>query len=179
TGSAKALRDATGAEVLIHTLDTRISGNGERQVHCPGIPYAVLPGAWRVAADQLLEDADDVDGLRVLHTPGHTPGGISLFAEELGVLFPGDLFTQRGRYISRSVPFPGTNLASYHASMERISRLPFSVACLGHGRTLTERARETLEGAAAWYAESPRWRRLLQSVPGPLRLGLSTGYRYR
>jgi len=45
-------------------------------------------------ADVLLRDGDTVDEagihLKVLHTPGHTPGGICLYAESDGVAFVGD-----------------------------------------------------------------------------------------
>ena len=45
-------------------------------------------------ADYLVEEGDEIDRagikLRVIHTPGHTPGGICLYAEQEGVIFVGD-----------------------------------------------------------------------------------------
>ena len=45
-------------------------------------------------ADCLVEEGDEIDRagikLRVIHTPGHTPGGICLYAEQDGVVFVGD-----------------------------------------------------------------------------------------
>jgi glyoxylase-like metal-dependent hydrolase (beta-lactamase superfamily II) len=45
-------------------------------------------------ADCLVEEGDEIDlagiKLRVIHTPGHTPGGICLYAEQEGVIFVGD-----------------------------------------------------------------------------------------
>ncbi len=45
-------------------------------------------------ADVLLQDGDMVEEagikLKVLHTPGHTPGGICLYAESEGLVFAGD-----------------------------------------------------------------------------------------
>ena len=45
------------------------------------------------AVEQILEDGDVLPwcgGMEVIHTPGHTPGHISLFVREDGVLIPGD-----------------------------------------------------------------------------------------
>jgi glyoxylase-like metal-dependent hydrolase (beta-lactamase superfamily II) len=45
-------------------------------------------------ADQFLDEPQTVDfagvGLKVLHTPGHTPGGICLHSPDWGLLFCGD-----------------------------------------------------------------------------------------
>ncbi|WP_461866477.1 hypothetical protein [Thermococcus sp.] len=38
-----------------------------------------------------LEDGDEIAGLRVVHSPGHTPESIVLYAEELKAVFPEDL----------------------------------------------------------------------------------------
>jgi glyoxylase-like metal-dependent hydrolase (beta-lactamase superfamily II) len=48
-----------------------------------------------------LQDGDELDlgralVLRVLHTPGHTPGSISLYWEREGILFTGDSLQGRG-----------------------------------------------------------------------------------
>jgi glyoxylase-like metal-dependent hydrolase (beta-lactamase superfamily II) len=63
---------------------------------------------------QIIEEA----GLRlqVIHTPGHTPGGISLYSEIDGVLFTGDaLFNES---IGRT-DFPGGDHAELLASIQK------------------------------------------------------------
>jgi glyoxylase-like metal-dependent hydrolase (beta-lactamase superfamily II) len=59
-------------------------------------------------ADVLLEDGDTVREagvvLRVMHTPGHTPGGICLYAESEGIVFAGDTLFAAG--VGRT-DFPG------------------------------------------------------------------------
>jgi len=57
--------------------------------------YGKLKGSPR--ASRILKDSDEIEisdiKLRVIHTPGHTPGGISLYYD--GIVFTGDtLFAQ-------------------------------------------------------------------------------------
>ena len=54
-----------------------------------------------VSPDRQLQDGGELDlgralALRVLHTPGHTPGSISLYWEREGILFTGDSLQGRG-----------------------------------------------------------------------------------
>jgi glyoxylase-like metal-dependent hydrolase (beta-lactamase superfamily II) len=89
-GALKAVKQRTGAEMAVHTDDAK-SLRGLRgwlqSMLVPGLTYPVPP-----PPEQLLKDGDtiSVDGLslQVLHTPGHTPGGICLLGE--GVVFSGD-----------------------------------------------------------------------------------------
>lgn len=84
-GALVEVKEATGAEVTLHsddigTLQMRLSSQ------------AASP------TDRLLKDGDNLDigGLhfQVLHTPGHTPGGICLLGE--GVVFTGDTLFNLG-----------------------------------------------------------------------------------
>ncbi len=175
TGSAKALRQATGAHVLIHEGDVHSLVGNLALVRCHGVPSMIMPAPWRADVDGCLREGDTIAGLRVLYTPG----SVCLWREDDGILFTGDLITQRGRYVSRSMPFPGTDLRTYHESILRVSELPAQIACLGHGGPLLEDVPRVLRETGLWYAGSPRTRRWLQNLPGPLRPGLHPGYLYR
>jgi hydroxyacylglutathione hydrolase len=82
-GANKALTKATGAPVLMHGDDVKILGG-----------TGVLGGIFNKPPkpDRLLEDGDELElgdlTFKVFHTPGHTPGGISLYTP--GVVFVGD-----------------------------------------------------------------------------------------
>lgn len=75
--------------VYIHKLDAGMLTDPHANLSVlAGMTFVVEP------ADVLLEDGDTVDeaGIRfkAFHTPGHTPGGICLYAESDGVVFVGD-----------------------------------------------------------------------------------------
>lgn len=97
------LRDATGAQVLIHELDAEMLGDSMLNLsELMGFANEFKP------ADRTLNDGDIVEvgkvKLEVLHTPGHTRGGISLAAD--GAVFSGD--TLFNVSIGRT-DFPGGN----------------------------------------------------------------------
>jgi hydroxyacylglutathione hydrolase len=135
-GALKAVKEATGAEMAIHADDAK-SLRGLRgvlqSIIVPGLFYPLPP-----PPERLLRDGDslDVGGLHfeVLHTPGHTPGGICLLGE--GVVFSGDTLFNYG--IGRT-DLPG---GSYHRLVEsirsRLLALPDNtVVYPGHGPETT------------------------------------------
>src|SRR5580658_6632084 len=99
---------------------------------------------WRTAhdGDPEIEMADggrfevaDVQ-LEVIHTPGHTPGSVSLYCEGLGVVFTGDTLTARGPvpHEGAFTDFPG----QLTAIGERLLDLPSPTRVLpGHGEEST------------------------------------------
>lgn len=82
--AAPALAEATGAPILLHPDDLELW----RQTHPDRAPDAELTDG------QELEVAGTT--LKVLHTPGHAPGGICLYAPELATVFTGDTLFQGG-----------------------------------------------------------------------------------
>jgi len=87
-------------------------------------------------ADVLLKDGDIVDEaqikLMVLHTPGHTPGGISLYAQQDALVFSGDtLFADS---VGRT-DFPGGDMQQLVRSIKtKLFILPeATVVYSGHG----------------------------------------------
>ncbi len=89
-GADGRLREAFAGSVLaIHGLDSRLLADAHE--------HGVIFGARldrQPAPDRLLEDGTVLSAgslsLRVIHTPGHTQGGVCLFEEKEGLLFTGD-----------------------------------------------------------------------------------------
>lgn len=91
-GALKKVKEATGAELLIHADDAYFLQ--KRPLNAVfGFPYPDTP-----PPDRVLKDGDSIGigGLHflVLHTPGHSPGGICLLGE--GVVFSGDALFNYG-----------------------------------------------------------------------------------
>lgn len=83
------LKQRVGGKILIHRLD-------EEGLRDPNVNLAEYVGLGRVIvqADARLDDGDLIHvgnlEFKILHTPGHTKGGISIYSEEEKLLFSGD-----------------------------------------------------------------------------------------
>lgn len=116
------------AEQYAHSLDMLVQFMGVR-----------LPGELP-AIGGYLQDGQELKigttSFRVIHTPGHTPGGICFYCETEGVLFSGDTLFQGS--IGRT-DFPGGSMQIEIESVrERLLTLPDSVRVMtGHGPSTT------------------------------------------
>ncbi|QYK41353.1 MAG: MBL fold metallo-hydrolase [Paracoccaceae bacterium] len=90
--------------------------------------YTIAPAP----ATRLLWDGDVIDlgdrRFEVIHTPGHSPGGIALWEAATGILITGDIIYD-GELIEGESPL---EQAQYRTSLERLARLPVRVVHGGH-----------------------------------------------
>jgi glyoxylase-like metal-dependent hydrolase (beta-lactamase superfamily II) len=82
-------RHFAGIRVYIHKLDSELLSDAVGNLSfMTGLSMTADP------ADVALEEGDVIDQagikLKVVHTPGHTPGGICLYEKDDGVVFVGD-----------------------------------------------------------------------------------------
>jgi glyoxylase-like metal-dependent hydrolase (beta-lactamase superfamily II) len=98
-----------------------------------------------VIADILLGDGDTIGGFSVLHTPGHTPGCICLYAEKDRLLFSGDTVFADG-YFGR-YDFPGGSRAELGRSLERLAALDVEGLFAGHGEPTEENGSRVIAAA--------------------------------
>ncbi|RPI38553.1 MAG: MBL fold metallo-hydrolase [Methanoregulaceae archaeon] len=102
-GAAKAIRAVTGCSIAAHPAERRWIEDVELQNRERPVPgFATLVGG-PVQLDHELDDGDAIEpddtravDLQVLHTPGHSPGSISLWMESEGALFSGDAIPVTG-----------------------------------------------------------------------------------
>jgi glyoxylase-like metal-dependent hydrolase (beta-lactamase superfamily II) len=99
----------------------------------PPEPYAATIYAVKAApATRVVADGDVIDlgdrVFEVIHTPGHSPGGIALWEAATGVLFSGDIHYDGPLIEGES----DLEQAEYVASMERLLALPVRVVHGGH-----------------------------------------------
>jgi glyoxylase-like metal-dependent hydrolase (beta-lactamase superfamily II) len=120
--AAPELARRTGAPILLHPADTVLW----QQTHPRRKPD------WELVGDEVLTVAGTE--LQVLHTPGHTPGAVCLYAPDLGVVFSGDtLFAGGPGATGRSYSDFPTIIGSIR---DRLLTLPpDTVVHTGHGGT--------------------------------------------
>lgn len=161
-GSLAALKAATPARVIAHPADAPyINGRLPRLFPAPlRCLMRVLPplrSLWTpapAAVDKLVNDGDELPilgGIKILHTPGHTPGSICLFLPQQRLVIAGDVLGHRFRLKLPSKAFT-VDLAQEIDSIKRVASLDFDIICVGHGSPLLQNARaavvsftETLE----------------------------------
>ncbi|WNM35734.1 MBL fold metallo-hydrolase [Streptomyces sp. Li-HN-5-11] len=122
--AAPALADLTGAPVLLH-LDDRLLW---KHTHPDRDPDGYLSDMRRLT----IADTE----LTVLHTPGHTPGAISLHAPDLATVFTGDtLFAGGPGATGRSYSHFPTIIRSIRDRL--LTLAPDTVVHTGHGDSTT------------------------------------------
>lgn len=129
----RAVQEATGARILIHADDAGRLGDGQ-------LNGSFLFGMDIISpqADRLLKHGDSIEvgylQLEVIHTPGHTPGGICLLIGDL--LFSGD--TLFSGSVGRTDLPGGSEKSLIRSIRERILTLPDETQVRpGHGPRTT------------------------------------------
>jgi glyoxylase-like metal-dependent hydrolase (beta-lactamase superfamily II) len=149
-GNVAELARRTGAEVHVAPEEAAYVRDGREQPRpVPAtplgrvmVPYVKVALPWRLepaAVQETLVDGATVGPFRVVATPGHTAGHVSLLWEERGVLFTADAaanITGVGRHPAADDP------ATARESFRKLAGLSFDAACFGHGRTIASGASE-------------------------------------
>lgn len=98
-------------------------------------PAGWSSAAYRVApapATRLLTDGEVIDlgdrCFEVIHTPGHSPGGIALYEEATGTLIAGDTVYD-GALVTNAFH---SDLDDYRRSLARLAKLPLRIIHGGH-----------------------------------------------
>jgi hydroxyacylglutathione hydrolase len=112
------MKEKTGAEIIIHSEDAPMLTS------TPAMILRMFGAQQSPPADRTVTEGDVISvgaaSLRVMHTPGHSPGGISLYAP--GVVFTGDtLFVES---VGRSDLPGGSWPVMLRSIRERLLTLP-------------------------------------------------------
>ena len=131
-GAVGDVKKVTGAKVLIHESDMELYRGAKDQAAFWGYDLDDIP-----EPDTFLNEGDEVRignlTFKVLHTPGHSPGGICLYGE--GVVFTGDTLFQGS--VGRT-DFHGGDMAKLKESFKRLLGLPEDTTVFsGHGPETT------------------------------------------
>jgi glyoxylase-like metal-dependent hydrolase (beta-lactamase superfamily II) len=128
-GGVSGVKKKTGAKVAIHRGDLDLFMHARHQ----GMLWGFFNVEQPSPPDVLLEEGDEIAAgdlrFTVLQTPGHSPGGISLYGQ--GVVFTGD--TVFAGSVGRT-DLPGGSVDDLKKSFSRLMSLPPETKILpGHG----------------------------------------------
>jgi len=154
-GSAREFA-AAGVPILIHPADgSRLATTWRQVLSRPsrgGVFSAMTP---EPPSFEPIEDGDVLPmlgGLRVVHTPGHTPGSVCLYGARDKVLFVGDALQRRfGRVHFASALYSDDYAAARH-SVKRLAQLDVETVVFSHFAALQEGATEILARLASRVA---------------------------
>ena len=150
-GSARAIADR-GIEVFIHPADAENLEVGLSDVvrhPSRGRIFAAMTPP--LVAFRPLSDGDQLPvmgGLRMVHTPGHTPGSVCLFAPRDGVLFVGDALQRRFGRASYASGLYSDDPAMARESVQRLAALDVKTIVFSHFPPISDGANETLAALA-------------------------------
>lgn len=112
------------AKIAIHELDAPAVEN----IECP-LTVTFHHDIKRHDVDRKIKNGDKFEDFEVIHTPGHTPGGISLFDGE--ILISGDTVFADGGFGRLDI---GGNHDQMKNSLETLEKLDVEYLLPGHGR---------------------------------------------
>ncbi len=162
-GGLATLKQLSGAPVYAHAWEADIvSGDRPQQgvnlMPMKGIEaYPILFIGTIVgpfsqhkpcAVDQLIDEGDTIGPLRVLHTPGHTPGHLAFYLPEHKTLFTGDAFVT-WPLICPGWPNAMLNEKQTWASLHRLAELDVNAIGVGHGNPITQNGAAVLRELSA------------------------------
>ena len=140
------------APIALHPIDARWAFTDVNAAP----PYYDTPRAPKAIDRDLAEGQEWTDaGLRyrVLETPGHSPGSVSFYFPDLGLLFPGDVLFAGA--VGRT-DLPGGHAPTLWASLQKLVALPGETKVYpGHGpaTTLTQELRSNPDLRSSTWAK--------------------------
>ena len=114
--------------------------------------YAAAPDVGAFATPRpftTVADGDQVFGLRIVATPGHTPGHISVHDEVGGLLIAGDSVVIRNGVLQGPDPDNSMDMPTALASVKKMAGLTFETLLVGHGDPITTGASAEMAKVAA------------------------------
>jgi glyoxylase-like metal-dependent hydrolase (beta-lactamase superfamily II) len=151
-GGVHEIAASSGAEILLHAADAerlRISLRDVIANFSPGPIVALLTRAPANASP--LEDGDELPalgGIRVVHTPGHTPGSICLYSPTQRFLITGDLLQRIKGKVTLPNHFFTDDMTLARRSIARLADLDVETILFSHYPPYRENAREALRALA-------------------------------
>lgn len=156
-GGLADLKASTGARVYASEIEAEaiVEGHSSRKSKRRGLAllqFAMTHIFFRVkraTVDEFLTDGQVLPilgGLRVVATPGHTPGHISFFAPDARILFAGDSLASEDGGLRRSKIIYTWNQEQADASIRLQAALGAKIVCAAHGDVVMDAVGKFPEG---------------------------------
>ncbi len=142
TANAKTLKEKTGAKVAVHEADADFVTHKKSPPRPKGLLSRAIGivKAALVEPDIVLKDDDNIEGLQVVHVPGHTPGSIALLDAQRKVMFVGDaVFFADGKVEAPDEKFTW-DMGQAAESIGKMAEIDFEVMLSGHKESLMSEA---------------------------------------
>jgi glyoxylase-like metal-dependent hydrolase (beta-lactamase superfamily II) len=128
-GGAQEFKKRFGARIIMHELDAEAVEKGDNKMTAAdwyGINLEPLPVDIKLTKDEEKVMAGGQE-IICLHTPGHSPGSISVYLDRNGqrILFGQDI---HGPFLADF----GANMKHWQKSMEKLIALKADILCEGH-----------------------------------------------
>jgi glyoxylase-like metal-dependent hydrolase (beta-lactamase superfamily II) len=98
---------------------------------------------------QAVGDGDEVFGLQIIHTPGHTAGHICVLDPVGSLLIAGDALTNQEGTLALASPEFTANMEEAIASVQKLAALQFETLVVGHGEEIAGGASEAVAQLAS------------------------------
>jgi glyoxylase-like metal-dependent hydrolase (beta-lactamase superfamily II) len=154
-GAAEMVAQTSAHGVTVHEREAAYITSGDAPPRdgsaTLGAVFARMPGGGfaPTPVSRELKDGDVLatgGGLRIMHTPGHTPGHISLLHQPTGVLITGDAIWNMRSKMTWPVAAFCTSFRQNVETAHALGEIEYAVAAFTHGPEIRDDAREQVRG---------------------------------
>lgn len=147
-GAARMVEETSAPGVTVHAVEAQYARTGTRppvqrtlfsRLRSGG--FAPVPVVGEVTDGQVLDIAG---GVQVLHTPGHTPGHISLLHPDSGVLITGDSIFNMNARMRWPLSAFCTDPVENQDTASRLADADYTTAAFTHGPHIAQTGREAI-----------------------------------
>jgi glyoxylase-like metal-dependent hydrolase (beta-lactamase superfamily II) len=158
-GSVAALKERSGAELIVHEADVPlVEGSADREMGPVALARAYRPlFNWAVRrafryqpaiVDRQVVGGDKLGEWEVVHVPGHTAGSVCFYHPGRKIAIVGDAINYRRGRLGAPPPMFTPDPIQARASIQKLAAMDFQVCCFGHGPPLTEKAAQQVRAFA-------------------------------
>lgn len=140
-GALAELRRQSGAPIITSDAEKPVTEGTAPTAVPKGMLHAPPMTFKGIKVDRTVRDGDVIEsmgGLRVIATPGHSPGQIAFWQPERKILFTGDTMMHILGKLRLPIAMATVDMDEAKRSIGKVAKLDARVACFGHGEPLTD-----------------------------------------